>query len=1119
MNKNGIVFVVLVSLIVLSWGMTGAQASRLIQDEEVFLTDAFYFDKYFQTEYSFTIKPGEIMVRFDSGSDLNSIKAFVERNTLTVLHDVNPNYFHAHYQLPVDQDVLSRCAELEKEKGVVSAFPVLLGSDGFHKPVIGHELTVRFERNLDDVTCRNIIRKMGSEITEDHWTPGYYTVTVPTNMTLFQAIREYNQREDVRFAEFSLIGFDDAVFVPNDTDFVNQQNLNNTGQVTSCDCPPFDSHDIRAVDGWDLSRGNPNVVVSIIDTGMDLDHPDLVDNLLDRGSEDWDFSSASSDIPEDTQGHGTSCSGIAAGVTDNGVGISGIAHLCKLMPLKIDLGSGQNQNRADALNYAASRRPLFDGLVLSNSWRMSSGTYTAVYDAIEYAKSEGCVVVFAAGNGGQAPVEAPSDSDHCICVSAVSPCDEIKENGSCDGETWGSSYGDAVDVCAPGVLIHTTAIGGYTETFNGTSSACPHVAGVCALILSLAPNLSPDDVQTALEAGCDDLGTAGWDNLYGHGRINIVGILQQVSGVYLNKSMYQCEDTAELTVRDRNASVSVDVQVSSDTEPSPESVTLLEDPVEAGFFAGSIPVSEIPPVHGDEIISVIHGDTILVDYPALGKTDSSVVDCITPEISNVQIAQIGYDSALITWDTNEDTDSVVHYGESSPDQTIELSEYTMVHSVTLSGLSDCTNYVFYVESSDPAGNIAMDDNGGSYYSFLTLELVILLEETLDSDPGWDISGGAWAFGQPTGGGGSYGNPDPTSGYTGDNVYGYNLNGDYTNSMAAYYLTSETIDCSSASEVFLSFYRWLGVESSSYDYAILAISNDNGSTWTDIWGNPSSSLSDSDWVLNEFDISSESAGYSQVKVRWQMGSTDGSVIYCGWNIDDILVSYSRECSSVTPTPTSNPPTETPVPPTETPVPPTDTPVPPTDTPIPPTETPVPPTDTPVPPTDTPVPPTDTPVPPTDTPVSPTDTPVPPTDTPVPPTDTPVPPTDTPVPPTSTPECVILGCEVYMPSMDFTQGDSCYCDVTICNPGSETYESVPVFVILDVYGSYFFAPSFSDFDYYTQTVYPGKSMINVIPAFSWPGNVGSATNIMWYAAMTDSAITQLFGELGMFTFGWH
>jgi subtilisin family serine protease len=221
----------------------------------------------------------------------------------------------------------------------------------------------------------------------------------------------------------------------------------------------------------------------------------------------------------------------------------------------------------------------------------------------------------------------------------------------------------------------------------------------------------------------------------------------------------------------------------------------------------------------------------------------------------------------------------------------------------------------------------------------------------------------------------------------------------------------------------------------------------------------------------------------------------------------------------PTYTQSPPTNTPVPTSTTP--PTYTPVPPTPT-VPtgvPTNTPMPPTNTPI-PTYTPVPPTNTPLP-TDTPV-PTHTPVPtgvPTDTPVPPTNTPDnPPTSTPEA-TGTPNCGELGCVVFMPKDDFTAGDDCYCDVEICNPTDDTYADVPIFVILDVYGAYFFAPSYSDYDYYVRTIYPGTTMLNVLPRFTWPGNVGSAAGIRWYAAMTTPDKSTMFGDLGMFAFGWH
>jgi len=157
--------------------------------------------------------------------------------------------------------------------------------------------------------------------------------------------------------------------------------------------------------------------------------------------------------------------------------------------------------------------------------------------------------------------------------------------------------------------------------------------------------------------------------------------------------------------------------------------------------------------------------------------------------------------------------------------------------------------------------------------------------TLDFDPAWTTEG-QWAWGQPTGGGGSTGDPDPTSGYTGAYVYGYNLDGDYPDGMSETHLTTAAIDCAGLSQVSVKFQRWLGVESASYDHAYLRVSND-GVNWTQMWTN-GGSMSDGTWVAQEFDISSVADNQPTVYLRWTMGSTDGSVRYCGWNIDDIEI---------------------------------------------------------------------------------------------------------------------------------------------------------------------------------------------------------------------------------------
>jgi hypothetical protein len=152
---------------------------------------------------------------------------------------------------------------------------------------------------------------------------------------------------------------------------------------------------------------------------------------------------------------------------------------------------------------------------------------------------------------------------------------------------------------------------------------------------------------------------------------------------------------------------------------------------------------------------------------------------------------------------------------------------------------------------------------------------------LDADPGWTTED-MWAYGKPQGIDG-----DPTGGFTGINVYGFNLTGEYDNNMSVQRLTTTVIDCSTVANAELRFQRWLGVESSTYDHAKVEVSN-NGSTWMTIWDHSGPSLNESAWSLRTYDISAVADGQANVQIRWTMGTTDTSVTYHGWNIDDVEI---------------------------------------------------------------------------------------------------------------------------------------------------------------------------------------------------------------------------------------
>lgn len=185
----------------------------------------------------------------------------------------------------------------------------------------------------------------------------------------------------------------------------------------------------------------------------------------------------------------------------------------------------------------------------------------------------------------------------------------------------------------------------------------------------------------------------------------------------------------------------------------------------------------------------------------------------------------------------------------------------------------------FINTTDHVGDTQRD------IVLLVGEPAVKYEWLFNEDPGWDTEG-QWEFGQPLGQGGEHGSPDPSDGYTGDNVYGYNLAGDYPNGMDEMHLTSGLIDCSDLYGVKLKFKRWLGVEGPEYDHAHVRVSNDL-QNWTTLWSNEAEHTAGA-WDDVEIDISAVASNSETVYLRWTMGTTDGGWRYCGWNIDDVQI---------------------------------------------------------------------------------------------------------------------------------------------------------------------------------------------------------------------------------------
>jgi hypothetical protein len=482
--------------------------------------EARYHVKLFDKTFVLTPVEDQVMIKFSDDAGAAEIKDALESLDLREIQKPNMQDKFGVYLIPPSRDTETLKARLRTNVLVRSFDHPAVDHEGYTKYFVPDELTVRFNDDVPEGRQLEIIHELGCEVSRVQWTPGYYTLSYPDDKDLFQLVRVFMERVEVKFS--------DLLFTPNDTNFSSQWALKNTGQYGGTP-----GADIQATLAWDQEMGDEMVIIVDIDTGIDLDHPDLVSNILPRDGEDWDFASGDGS-PDDDSGHGTCTAGIAAAVTDNGIGIAGVAPGVRIMPLRINLTSGYNQNRADAINYAVSRRPEFAGMVISCSWRMSSGDFTAVEDACQNAYDNDVVIMFATGNDNST-INYPAKYPTTIAVGASSQCDERKSYSSCDGEYyWGSNYGEEIDVVAPGVNIYTTDMSGwqgyssgdYYSSFNGTSAACPHAAGVAALILSANPYLTNHMVRTLLhissedEVGPPSEDTPGWDIYMGFGRVN-----------------------------------------------------------------------------------------------------------------------------------------------------------------------------------------------------------------------------------------------------------------------------------------------------------------------------------------------------------------------------------------------------------------------------------------------------------------------------------------------------------------------------------------------------------------------------------------------------------------------
>ena len=475
------------------------------------------------------------------------------------------------------------------------------------------------------------------------------------------------------------------------------------------DDPLYAEQDNLAAIGWDQSLATgAGVVVAIIDSGIDREHPDLASQLWRNPEEadglagvdddgngyvddvtGWDFTDApglpgDGDFrfrdpdPDDESGHGTHVAGIVAAAAGNGIGVAGVAPGVKLMVLRAGFtvsGSGflEDDDIAAAAVYAVDQGA--DILNMSFGDPVSS---PVIRDVVRYARSAGCLVVAAVGNEGSDEVFYPARMEEVVAVAAADD----------EGQPLAfSNWGYSVDVAAPGLDVHGPVPGGEYAQRSGTSMATAHVSGIAAVAWSRQPQLTAGQVRGALANSAADVGPPGWDRWSGAGLVQMgaarigepaaVAITEPVSGVVR---------AGEVAVKGRVWGEGVEYGLTWGRGPFPESGELLLGGRTSGAdnrFEANWPAADLPP--GPYLLRLLamagdrtHSQRILLDLrPAAA------------EVSDLRLGRAldgpGWRD-ILRWETGAPEAGTVTLLEAGTGDTvlqIPLGSHRLEHSVSL----------------------------------------------------------------------------------------------------------------------------------------------------------------------------------------------------------------------------------------------------------------------------------------------------------------------------------------------------------------------------------------------------------------------------------------------------
>jgi thermitase len=597
-------------------------------------------------------------------------------------------------------------------------------------------------------------------------------VELGANQSLEDVIAILHEDPTVEYAERNQIVSID--YVPNDPYFSSQWFLANTGQAFPIKGGAARTGtagaDIAIESAWDVDTGQTEVVVAVLDTGVDYHHRDLANRMWINAAErdgdpdiDDDRNGYVDDIygynfaidyyregttdPLDDSGHGTLCAGIIAAEMDNGVDIAGICPAARIMAVKNlnAKGNGDVFSSAEAIYYAVDN----GADVISCSWGFASHSMT-MEEAVNYAYSQGVLAVVSAGNQDSSKRQYPAAYDAVISVAATDANDQ---------RTSFSSYGDWVDVAAPGTMIlslraHDTDMyinnddyvpgdrffpyGDPNATMyiaSGTSVACPIVAGVAALVRAQRPQASLEEIRDRLLLSADDLSDLNpeYVGLLGSGRVDAFRAVSPTfrGALTLDREVYNGRDSVQIRLTDFDlvGQTTTEVRLSTD-QGEREVVSLHPSPDKPWLFEGTIATSVDPLRADDGRLQLVHGEMISAHYEDPADEHGDVVpltataraDTVIPHLAEIRVETQGALPRLVIRTDEPATVRIIENplpGGTAVVRALDLS-LAEDHVLFLAGISDETEYHFIVELTDQAGNTVTDDNQGLCYGLKTV---------------------------------------------------------------------------------------------------------------------------------------------------------------------------------------------------------------------------------------------------------------------------------------------------------------------------------------------------------------------------------------------------------------